>query len=614
MQQPQTVPQASSAEGTTKYRFFKKERILPISLAVGAFCLMTFIVTPFLIYATNLSEFQFSLRDFMPFSALVFLVAFALFGAILMALPNKIFPAAILLFSAATFFLFVQGTYLNLGLSSLTQDNVGTSADAIETSSFVINGLIWGVFLAAVLAVGILLTFRWKKTEIVRLVSIFLSVIVIGVQLVTFLSYSLSVPEAYQTKEERMKNADAEYYPYVMTTDNLTAFGSSRNVLIFCIDRFDERFAEYAYEWDADRREKAAAEGETVEGEQLFSTLDGFTWYQDNISLYGHTFPSIANMLTRKEYLGTAGRTEYLNVAYAEESVLSEFAAKGYGINLYTQVHYSFSDAFFLPRFVENVVPADTFRAAPLKYQALLTMRMAQMTMYRNSPYLTKSWYDNIDSDSCNAYVRAAREAQSYSADNDAVAGYVNESEFTVSDGERHFAFIHTAGCHSINFDNTHAQMYDEVAECMELVYAYIDALKAAGLYEDATIIITGDHASPRSDYRSIEDTNSTRRTALFVKRSGDAGTPLVTSKAQVSHEQLWAEIYQSEGLTSEYDLGRSFRDTPEGVDQVRRYIWQTYKRGSLDEYIYTITGDGSKLANWHRESLTHYDKFLMDD
>ena len=36
----------------------------------------------------------------------------------------------------------------------------------------------------------------------------------------------------------------------------------------------------------------------------IFSALDGFTYFEDNISLYGHTYPAIAHMVTGEKYKG----------------------------------------------------------------------------------------------------------------------------------------------------------------------------------------------------------------------------------------------------------------------------------------------------------------------
>ena len=92
------------------------------------------------------------------------------------------------------------------------------------------------------------------------------------------------------------------------------------------------------------------------------------------------------------------------------------------------------------------------------------------------------------------------------------------------------------------------------------IIYNYIEEMKRLGIYDDATIVITGDHANAVSDYTIIggegateaesdgnderavtdgeeERDSGTRVTSMFFKRSGDSETPLATSSAQVSQD-----------------------------------------------------------------------------
>ncbi|MBQ7645864.1 MAG: hypothetical protein IJS94_01220, partial [Clostridia bacterium] len=59
---------------------------------------------------------------------------------------------------------------------------------------------------------------------------------------------------------------------YKLSYDSITDISKSSNVFVFIIDRFDRVFAESAFMHDP----------------SVFSSLEGFTYFGDNISLYGH--------------------------------------------------------------------------------------------------------------------------------------------------------------------------------------------------------------------------------------------------------------------------------------------------------------------------------------
>ena len=167
--------------------------------------------------------------------------------------------------------------------------------------------------------------------------------------------------------------------------------------------------------------------------------------------------------------------------------------------------------------------------------------------------------------------------------------------------------------------------------------------MKALGLYEDATIVITGDHAWSVNDYLLIgeelwadkgdevetgeasdneeetvspeenlpendpdddSDDRGVRLTAMFFKKSGVSGEPIKTSTAQVSQDELWNTILESEGL-EELKKGLSFFDIPEGEDRERRYILQIDAKPEINELeedqlvIYKIVGSGLVPENW---------------
>ena len=176
-------------------------------------------------------------------------------------------------------------------------------------------------------------------------------------------------------------------------------------------------------------------------------------------------------------------------------------------------------------------------------------------------------------------------------------------TDFEIVQSEGQFTFIHLYGCH-----DTSISVQERINVTFDLIYYYLGQMKVLGIYEDSTIIITGDHAAALSDSKMIGSANSkddgTRVTAMLFKKSGNSGTPLATSSAQVSQDDLWNTIFESEGLIDEKD-GESFFDIPEGEDRARRYIFEMYKNSKNNDlkhnrlYEYKIVGNANLSESW---------------
>ena len=136
-------------------------------------------------------------------------------------------------------------------------------------------------------------------------------------------------------------------------------------------------------------------------------------------------------------------------------------------------------------------------------------------------------------------------------------------------------------------------------------------------IYHNSTIVILGDHGKVANRHMNFRDS---MLTALFVKPSGVSGEDLKFSSAPVSHENLWATIFQSEGIDYDrYVFGDSVFDvealSPEVKSQyVRKFIWNKRKL-DLDSYDcveYKIVGEARDFDNWTRVNELHHDHPLF--
>ena len=213
-----------------------------------------------------------------------------------------------------------------------------------------------------------------------------------------------------------------------------------------------------------------------------------------------------------------------------------------------------------------------------------------------------------------------AAESPAYTLDMKEVNGLLTAAPLTLRAGKR-FSYIHLDGCHDVTY-NENWETPDEsqagdravsVRASFRLIDRYLREMKRLGVYDDATIIITGDHSAAHHDGREVREV---RLTAWFVKPSGSGEEPLKRSAAQVSQEDFWATIFRSEGL--EFDpetYGTPVFEVPETETRRRIHRWQTYQPSSknLDEWVYEIIGPGNDFSNWKEIGHEYYDKFLMD-
>jgi hypothetical protein len=247
---------------------------------------------------------------------------------------------------------------------------------------------------------------------------------------------------------------------------------------------------------------------------------------------------------------------------------------------------------------------------------------MIRLSLSTCLPFVAKSAVGDLSTPEFNAHAVYEADAPMYEADMKKVYDCITATDFEAVDSYGQFSFIHIYGCHTpikYNLDWEEANDKEKndttmaLKQSLTIIYEYIEEMKRLGLYEDATIVITGDHAAALSDSKLIGEAsksdNGTRVTAMLFKRAGETGTELKTSTAQISQDELWNTIYESEGLTS-LKTGESFFDIKEGENRVRRYLFERSvtleDKSRADEIVeYRITGTARERDNWEIESVT---------
>lgn len=584
MNNEQTVSKATEAPKKAYVGFSLKERLLPTLLLAFAASLTLCFFGPFDIYGNNLDEFAFSLTDFLGWSLLFSLLGAAAITGILLPLRKRVFDAVYAVLLWLTLMLFIQGNYLNVGVSSLAGDGVGDENPSAVP--YVINTVVW--ILVGIATVLLLLRFLQTHRETVRTVIVVAMIAVIGMQAVTFLVLSLT------TDVWTANNTDGIYpteKKQILTYENMDRVSANKNVIYFVVDRFDAIYYE---------------DYGLVKCPELFEELDGFTYFDDMVSMYPRTFPSVPYMLTGIEHDFHDARLDYFRESYTQSPFLKELKKHNYRINIYTDDYYSYDDASHMSEYISNSSGTTSYVITDTH---LLSVDMLRLSLFRYLPMAAKSWTGDISTPSFEKYVEYQTAYPDYTTDMKDAYEFLRDHPLTTFSDANNFTFIHVSGCH---MPNLYDENFDEVSvedrndpvvalkQSFAIINLYLRQLKELGLYEDATIVIAGDHANIRRD----SEFRGPFTTALFFKESGAAGTPMQTNSAPVAQGDILPTILASEGIEPSQSFGKTLFDYREGDERERTHVFQRRQEqvdgpAIYEVIVFRITGSSRELENW---------------
>lgn len=588
----------------------RKKRIYPFKKKIAGTLLFSLVAPlmlcffcPFEIYAANIGEFTFSLMDFLPLCILAAVVLAGALFALLMLLDGIAYEVGcgVMLWLSLMFFL--QRNFLNMGINALVGDGVGTSD--VGVGAAIVGLLVWLAVGAGIICAVVF--FRKKHIDTALTVVAVAMVALLGSQIVSFAVLSFTT-DVYTPVTDRMTQTDSGKIK-VLTYDSITELSDGKNIVFFLVDRFDAKYFRRMQTQDP----------------EFFARLDGFTYFDDYTSLYCRTYPAVASILTGKKHDFTNTKAKAFSEFYSDGGGhLGTLKKYGYDINIYTEKNYAYLDASVMDGYVDNTSGVEDYY---IDSHIGLSWDMLRLSLSEYLPIAAKGWAGYMSTPDFNNHAKydgdevesgtnegeiseeethSVKESDEFVVDETGTSllyDHLKSNKLSTVKGEGRFTFIHLYGCH----DTTKTSV-ENVQNTFELIYYYIEQMKELGVYENATIIITGDHAAALSDSKLIGEANGnddgTRVTAMLFKKSGDAGTELKTSSAQISQDELWATIFESEGLDSE-KKGRSFFDIPEGEQRERRYLFEMYKNPKNNDLEYNrlieykITGTANDGDNW---------------
>lgn len=571
---------AASAGGFSRYG-----KRFAFALVVMAFFMYTvFVSAPFELVDGNTASLSFGVKDIF-FPLVIFSVIVGVAGALgLASLKGRAFPIALATIFALGLCAFLQALFMNSGLPGGDSGEIPWGDYA---TTMAVNALIW----AAIVALCIFLS--TKRAYASSVLCIVFSLVLILVQTVALarpLYHGIISPNK----------------TYI-TQDGLFDVSQKGNVIVIVLDTVDNIEVEAVRAADP----------------SLFDGFNGFTYFPDSVGVMQATRYAMPNLLTGEKPHDDDTPESYVKERWNRSSFLQEIKDAGYDISLY-------SDSFFknrsqLESLTTNVHALDQF---PVDWVGTIAT-MGKVALYRDAPWALKPLFsystpevvrgvigDNLseslmtlpyESDDAKYYARLKEVQLNVDESGDEEAGF--------------FKIIHLEGAHTPYTMNSDAErveksnVYEQTIGSLKIVEEYLDQLKALGLYDEATIIVTADHG--HWYWPCTETVTEPATPFIMVKESGSgADAPFRVSWAPVSQEDFQATVMKAVGGDWR-KYGQTYFDIPEDADRPRYWnmmIW-TPEKGDVEWRQLAINGNALDIANWSETGKSWYfDDFNIDD
>ncbi len=552
-----------------------KRKVLSSLLASFTFSFFIFIYSTLSVYFSNAHELPFSLGDFIPYYILGFIIVFAFVFFVLLFTKKFLHQIAFSLTAGLTLCAYIQSFVTTITFSGLPGDGM---AEPPSKQKVIINLAVWLIALAAFAAFA----FFRKKADLIRTVLSFALVAVTVMQIFTLIPSTFD----YMAFSKSESN-----HTHILTTENQLRLSSDENIVVLVLDSFDrEYFLEYM-----------------EANPNAMEDFDGFTYYDDNIASYPRTYPATASMLSGMLNDFSLNRGQYFAQAYGSSPFLNDLKENDYNVNLYLPSYYGYDNADVLTDYASNISLANGFKVTE---KATLIKRMFFLSSYFWMPEVKKSQKvsSSYFQDTGTYIADKPMYTMEAGTDPEFYAKLMTEGLSTDESGKV-FTFLQLRGCHPPFAMNENCEQVpsgsvtslQQTTGAFKIIKEYINQMKALGIYENSTIIITGDHAGPHAWTNDLTEYTQPMNTALLVKPKGAHGTQFKTSKAPVSQENFLAEIVKSANLKTDHDYGKAYSDISEDDNILRNHYFITFTGSKRkDELVtYEITGDGTDLSNW---------------
>lgn len=492
------------------------------------FLIVTFcIFMPSSLFLGNVDEFAVGYAAIIPLLLVASAAAVVMvmgIGAVMPGKASDIYAAVIFGGALAAY---VQGNFLNPDFGAL-------NGREIQWSRFAVNGIISSiVWIVLIVVPAVMVCLKKDITQkVIKWASLFLA----GVQIVTLVVLIVT------TK----KTVD---YSYVVTKEDEFTLSSDGNVVVFMVDTLDAR------------------ETEQYILNSYSEDLKDFTFFDNVIGGGAPTALGMPLMLTGYQYDTTQSLADYHKEAYEQGTLIQDMYDAGYDVKLYTLSEYlngANQEA------IANTVTGQQYRISD-KWQFF--KNIYKMSAFYAFPQVVKPvfWFYGDNFAACQSPKNNAIEQ--YEIDDSQLYEDFMDNGVNVSSDNKTFTLYHMFGAHSPYEMNENCEDVGESNTTQErqikgvfrYITEYIDQMKAAGIYDNSTIIITSDHG----DYGLCECPT------VLVKMAGADNEKIVINSDAVTFKNLYA-TYADASVGKSDKYGKTLFEMPgsdAGSDTVRYHV-----------------------------------------
>ncbi len=547
----------------------KQTKILTSLLAGCGLPLATILLPTLTAYSKMAKELYMGLWEFFPVVIVMFVLVSAILTAVLLFTKSTVRNTIFSLSAGITVAAFLQNALTSASFEGFPADG-GWVSDAVW--KLILNFSMWVTIIAASVWFGIL----WNKSNSGRkMLALMMSVALIF--------QCVAVIPGMVSAVNETASAAAGTQKSFLTTENMFEVSKKDNIIVFVVDRFDTKYYDAQVAKDPD----------------AFKDFDGFTYYSDYIAKFPRTYPAISSMLSGVYSDFSMSKGAYFNKVYSQSPFLKDLEKNNYKINVYIPEMYAYDNADSFDGRVANASSNSKFSIGD---RFIIALGMIERGAYFWLPDMLKS--QKVSLAAMNEGVMALKNLTKYELDDVKVYQEFCETGLYTQSRQNNFTFLHLRGCHSPftmdeecnPVEENSVGSYEQTKGTFKFIREYLQQMKDKGLYEDATIVILGDHAALRSDKKLYVEPELT---AFMIKESGKAGTPFAESDVPISQDNYLASIVKSAGLQVDRGYGTAVSDVKADSSSTRTHYFQTWNADPDVNYTYEIKGSGKDFANW---------------
>ena len=486
-------------------QFFKD--LLPALILSLTTSFMFFIFEPISLYANNINDFWFDLYDMLPLLLPAFLISTLVIFIILLICyfisakflkKANSYYAILSIFFCVFLITYIQGNFLSGSLPGVNGEVFNWREYKIDS---IISVALWIiVFLASFIVI--------RKIKLKKFVS-FISPITGAIFLMLLVSFASFLLTTNALEDKFTSKATFDYYNQV---------SKNRNFFIFLVDAIDSRSFDNLLKDNPDYKE----------------TFKDFTYYQDTVSYYPYTRDSIPYIFSQTPNHNETDFSEYSKKAFENSNIIKTLNENNYNMYFYDNDFIMGRDSASIFKNISNKtkINRENFFAEITRYD-----------LYKYLPYPLKGkahienlsfWRSDLEEGKVDF---DWRDKPNYDIYNNEELEVVNENVFH---------FIHLEGAHiwfnldeNLNpIDKTVGTYSQKQTATFKVIKAYLDRLKSADTYDNASIVILADHGY-KDGVWEYDYINNRFNPILYIKGIKETHSKMHRSDKPISFEDL---------------------------------------------------------------------------